>query len=78
MDFNVLLTFLYILPENVNKVSPIRPRMLVPEPHCVSNLVHHYAKLVAILANRNPLAPIPLASNIRAAAEEKKILLEGT
>ena len=78
MSSKILLTFLYILFENVDKASPIRPCMLVPEPHRMSNLVYHYAKLVAVLANRNPLAPIPLASNVRAAAGRKKNVIKGS
>lgn len=42
--------------------------MFVPKSNSVTNLVHYNPKFIAVLSHRNPLAPIPLPSNVGTAA----------
>jgi len=41
-----------VFVENVNEVAPVWSRVFVPESDHVAQLVHNYAKLVAVLAYR--------------------------
>lgn len=61
---NISRTCFNIVLDNCNKFTSVRPGMFVPEADSVTNLVHYNSKLVAVLPYRNPLAPIPLPSNV--------------
>ena len=67
-DSKVSRTFLNIVLDNRNKFTPVRSSMFVPKTDSMTNLVHDNSKFVAVLSNRNPLAPIPLPSNVGTAA----------
>lgn len=51
------------LPEDVHVVVPIWTSVLVPETHHMSQLVHNYAKFVAIFPDADCLSPISTLSH---------------
>ena len=80
-DSKVSRTFLNIVLDNRNKFTPVRSSMFVPKTDSMTNLVHDNSKFVAVLSNRNPLAPIPLPSNVGTAATRsvnRKYIIQST
>ena len=74
-------TFLNIVLDYRNKVTSVRPSVFVPKSDSVTNLVHYNPKFVAVLSHRNPLAPIPLPSNVGTAAarsENREYIIQST
>ena len=61
------LTWLNVVPDDADVLVTVRPRVLVPEADHVTQLVHHNAKLVAVLADGDGLGASTPAAHIRAA-----------
>lgn len=71
MISEVYLTRLDVVPYNADVVVSVRPRVLVPEPDHVAELVHHDSKLVAVFANGNGLGSSAPAAHVRATPRGK-------
>lgn len=51
------LTIHNIVLDDLHMVVPVRSGVFVPEPDHVTQLVYHYAELIAVLADRDRLRP---------------------
>ena len=65
----LISTFLDVLVDDLDVVVAIWPRVFVPEPDHVTQLVHYYPKLVTIFSDRNRLGAPPSAAHIRATSK---------
>lgn len=59
---------------DLHVVVAVGARVLVPEPDHVTQLVHHYAELVAVLADGDRLRSVAALADERAAPETHNVL----
>lgn len=65
----MLMTCHDVGTHDLHVIVAVGPRVLVPEPDHVTQLVHHYAELVAVLANGDRLRSVAPLADERAAPE---------
>lgn len=61
---------------DLHVIVAVGPRVLVPEADHVTQLVHHYAELVAVLADGDRLRSVAPLADERAAPETQRTIIE--
>lgn len=65
------LTWLNVVPDDADVLVAVRPRVLVPEANHMTQLVHHDAKLVTVLANGDGLGTSAPPAHKRTAPNDR-------